>query len=94
MELEKNPQYDSNSGIRLGQAGTIPKWGINGKKNRPEGDKCFYCGGKGHYILECDEFKLDLKAGRIRLNEEEKMRMPDGIFVPNSPNGATIKERI
>ena len=93
---EQVPQYDPNSGIRLGQAGSIPRWGPNGngKMNRPEGDKCFYCGGRNHYIPECDEFKSDLKAGRIKLNEEGKMRMPDGSYVPNSPNGATIKERI
>ena len=91
---EQVPQYDPNSGIRLGQAGTIPKWGTNGKGNRQEGDKCFYCGGRFHYIPECDEFKGDLKAGRVKLNEEGKIRMPDGAFVPNFPNGATIKERI
>jgi len=91
---EQVPQYDPNSGTRLGQAGSIPRWGPNGKGNRSEGDKCFYCGGRNHYIPECDEFKSDLKAGRVKLNEEGKMRMPDGSFVPNSPNGATIKERI
>ncbi|KAF8802062.1 hypothetical protein BYT27DRAFT_7261406 [Phlegmacium glaucopus] len=92
---EHVPQYDPNSGVRLGQPGTIPRWVTNGKGNMLEGDhKCFYCGGKNHYIPECDELKADLKAGRIKLNDEGKMRMPDGAYVPNSPNGAPIKERI
>ena len=93
---EQVPQYDTNSGIRLGQTGSIPRWGSNGngKMNRPEGDKCFYCGGRNHYIPECDEFKSDLKDGGIRLNDEGEMRIPDGSYVPNSPNRATIKERI
>lgn len=89
------PQYDPNSGVRLGQPGTIPRYVPNERKFMSEGnDRCFYCGGRNHYIPECDEFKIDLKAGRIKLNEEGKMRMPDGGYVPNSPNGATIKERI
>ena len=89
------PQYDPNSGVRLGQAGTIPRWGPSSDKNHNhEGDTCFYCGGKGHYVPECEVFKGDLKAGKIKLNGEGKMRMPDGAYVPNFPNGATIKERI
>jgi hypothetical protein len=92
---EQVPQYDPNSGIRLGQAGSVPRWMPNGRINNFEGEnKCFYCGGRNHYIPECDEFKIDLKAGRIKLNDEGKMRMPDGGYVPNMPNGATIKERM
>jgi len=88
------PQYDPNAGVRLGQPGTIPRWATSGRTNMFEGDKCFYCGGKNHYIPECNELKLDLKAGSIKLNEEGNMRMPDGAYIPPTLNGTTIKERI
>ena len=57
-------------------------------------DKCFYCGGKNHYIPDCDEMKHDIKIGYIRLNGEGKLRMSDGGYIPATPNNAPIKERI
>jgi hypothetical protein len=88
-------QYDPNMGVKLGQPGTIPRWGPtgNGRVYEPE-TRCFYCGGKGHYIPECDELRKDLKTGYVMINEEKKLRMPDGGYIPNIPNGAFIKEKI
>ena len=88
-------QYDPNNRVKLGQPGTIPKWVTNGNGRNGEGDsKCFYCGKRGHYISDCDDLKEDLKVGFVKLNDEGKLRMSDGGYVPNTPNGAPINDRI
>ena len=86
-------QYDPNMGIKIGQPGTIPKWGPNGKGNGVNG-KCFYCGGVNHFIPDCDEMKNDIKIGYVTLNSEGKLRMQDGGYIPSLPSTAPIKERI
>lgn len=85
-------QYNSNNGVKLGQPGTIPRWGpsSNGRSN----DKCFYCGSREHYIPECDELKNDIKTGYVKQNNEGKLRNGDGGSIPYSPNNLSIKERI
>jgi hypothetical protein len=86
-------QYDPNNRTKLGQPGTIPKWIANGRNNEGE-SKCFYCGGKGHYIPDCDELKEDLRIGYVKVNEAGKLRLSDGGYIPATPNGASIKERV
>jgi len=85
-------QYNPNNGVKLGQPGTIPRWGpsSNGKSN----DKCFYCGSRDHYIPECDELKNDIKTGYVKQNYEGKLRNGDGGSIPYQPNNLPIKERI
>jgi hypothetical protein len=85
-------QYNPNNGVKLGQPGTIPKWGpsSNGRSN----DKCFYCGSKNHYIPECDELKNDIRTGYVKQNQEGKLRNGDGGAIPFLPNNLSIKERI
>jgi hypothetical protein len=86
-------QYDPNMGIRLGAPGTIPRWGPSSSRV-VDSNKCFYCGGKDHYIPDCKELKDDMKEGMVKTNAEGKLRLNDGSFIPNIPNGAPIKERI
>ena len=89
-------QYNPNSGIKLGQPGTIPKWGppASGRSSSNVDNGCFYCGGRNHFIPECDELKEDIRTGYVKLNNEGKIRNGDGGFIPRSPNGGSIKERI
>jgi hypothetical protein len=87
-------QYNPGSGIKLGQPGTIPKWGPTANRNGNMDHNCFYCGGKNHYIPECDELKNDIRTGYVKLSNDGKLRNGDGGFIPGSSNGATIKERI
>jgi len=89
-------QYNPNSGIKLGQPGTIPKWGPpnTGRSSSNMDIGCFYCGSKNHFIPECDELKEDIRTGYVKLNNEGKIRNGDGGFIPRSPNGGSIKERI
>ena len=88
-------QYSPNSGIELGQPGTIPRWGsnANGKSNFMD-HNCFYCGGKNHHIPDCDELKNDLKTGYVKLSNDGEIRNNDGGYIPSAPNGTPIKERI
>ena len=84
-------QYDPNGGVKLGAPGTIPKWkGSRGTK----GYGCFYCGGKDHFIPECEEMKEDVKNGLVKMNPDGKLRLSDGSFIPNVPNTVTIKEKV
>ena len=92
---EPADQYSPNSGIKLGQPGTIPRWGFNANwKSNFMDHNCFYCGGKNHYIPECDELKNDLKTGYVKLSNDGKIRNGDGGYIPSAPNETPIKERI
>jgi hypothetical protein len=84
-------QYDPGSGMKLGQPGSIPKWGGSGK---PYNDGCFYCGGKDHFVPDCEEMKEDVRAGKVKVNADGKLRLTDGSYIPNIPGASTIKERV
>jgi hypothetical protein len=88
-------QYNPNSGIKLGQPGTVPKWGPSSNGRMSDMDnKCFYCGSRNHYIPECEELKNDLRTGYVKQNQEGKLRNGDGGYIPNGPKEISIKERI
>ena len=87
--------YDPNMGIKIGQPGTIPKWGPSGKQAHYEVDgECFYCGGGDHHIPACKVMKDDIQSGYVKLNHDGKLRMNDGGYIPNSLDGAPIRERV
>jgi hypothetical protein len=82
--------YDPNSGMILGQPGTVPKWPIKSMDN----ERCFYCGRMGHFQADCEEMKAQIKAGNLKLNPEGKLRLKDGSHIPGFPSGTCIKERV
>jgi hypothetical protein len=89
------PQYDPQDGVKIGQPGTIPRWGGNGNgRNNEMNGKCYYCGGLGHFIPGCQEMKKDIKNGYVMMTQDGKLRMRDGGYIPSTPDGAPIKERI
>jgi hypothetical protein len=92
VNKEPGVQYDSNSRMKPGQPGIMPKWITNGRNK--EGDQCFYCGRKGHYIPECEDLKEDLRTGYMKLNKEGKLRMNDDGYIPAGPSTTPIKERV
>jgi len=65
------------------------RWGRSMDK-----EKCYYCGGMGHFQADCEELKTHVRQGSVKVNPEGKLRLKDGSFIPNQPAGATIKERV
>src|SRR6202789_320512 len=65
------------------------RWGRSMDK-----EKCYYCGGMGHFQADCEELKTHVRQGSVKVNPEAKLRLKDGSFIPNQPAGATIKERV
>lgn len=55
---------------------------------------CFYCGRQGHLISECEEVKLDVEAGLVKMDSRGKLRLKDGTYIPNMRNVTTIKEKV
>lgn len=89
-------QYNPNNGVKLGQPGTIPKWGptSNGRSGNFVDNGCYYCGHKGHFIPDCDELKNDLRTGYVKQNSDGRLRNGEGGYISNNPVGASIKEKI
>ena len=56
--------------------------------------RCFYCGQKGHFVLECEEIKLDVKAGMVKLDSKGTVRLSNGLHVQNMHDASTIKKKV
>jgi hypothetical protein len=93
---EQIEQYSPNNGVKLGQPGTISRWGPpSNKRNGNFVDNgCYYCGSKGHYIPDCEELKHDLRTGYVTQNSDGRLRNGEGGFISNNPVGANIKEKV
>lgn len=85
-------------------ASTTPTWrsSPSGNKNMEQNFgnqnqnnvKCFFCGKTGHFQNDCEELKTYLKVGKLRLNSEGRLRLPDGAIIPNFPPGACWLEKV
>jgi len=83
---------DSSPGTVLGTSSTMPRWGGLAKAN--DGGRCFYCGLVGHLVADCDEAKLDIQAGLLKVDVKGKLRLYNGDSIPNMSNATTIRERV
>ena len=60
-------------------------------QERPPG--CIGCGGD-HNIPDCDTVEEFIKAGKCRRNHENKVVLPNGLFVPRNTPGRYLCDRI
>ena len=61
-------------------------------QNQPR--TCLFCGEQGHYIGECMAAQEYLDTGKIIRNEEWRLVLPSGRYVPRMVPGRTIKEKV
>ncbi|KAJ7048551.1 hypothetical protein C8F01DRAFT_1267051 [Mycena amicta] len=54
---------------------------------------CAYCEKPGHYIRECPDVTEDEKGGILKKNEEGRLVLPNGRYVPRNTEGKSMKER-
>ena len=54
---------------------------------------CNFC-GKEHYIRECKQVAEYCRAGKCKRNQDNKVVLPSGAFVPREIPGTLLKERI
>ena len=72
--------------------GPTQKWG--GRSNGMDNEKCFWCGLPGHFQADCEDLKNQIRTGNVKVNQEGKLRLRDGSFIPNQPIGASLKEKV
>ena len=51
-----------------------------------------FCGGLGHYVCDCPVAAQYIQHGKIARNNENKLVLPDGRFVPWNLSGNTMRE--
>ena len=71
-------------------SGPAQRWGGKPMEN----EKCFWCGLLGHFQADCEDLKSQIRSGSVKVNQEGKLRLKDGSFIPNYPAGATMKEKV
>ena len=59
----------------------------------PPGE-CHYCSSLNHSITNCPAVAEDLGAGRIVQNDEGRVILPNGSYVPRAMAGNNMHERV
>ena len=69
-----------------------PPW--NPPRGQEQGSGCMFCGGLGHYVRDCPVAAQYIQHGKITRNNENKLVLPDGRYVPRNLPGNTMRERV
>jgi hypothetical protein len=70
-QLFKNQSHSVNKGSTLNSYG-----------NHQGTEECYYCGERGHRVLECTARQEDMQAGLVRLDRNNRLEMGDGSPIP------------
>ena len=69
-----------------------------GPGNNPGGGftqgKCGGCGEAGHFLRECAKIEEYIRAGKCKKNEENRIVLPGGNYIPRYITGNSFVERI
>jgi hypothetical protein len=55
---------------------------------------CHFCGDEGHFIPNCDKVTEFATAGKCKRNQEGKVVLPSGSFVPRDIPGKWLMDRV
>ncbi|KAJ8582519.1 hypothetical protein M405DRAFT_750128 [Rhizopogon salebrosus TDB-379] len=66
---------------------------IPGKNYSPQSETCHYCGHQGHMVRQCAVVDEDINLGRCACNQEGRLVLPNGSFLPRTIPGATMRDR-
>lgn len=55
---------------------------------------CHYCGDAGCAIATCKHVEQDIRDGKCMRNNEGKVVLPSGLYVPRTIQGRTMRDRI
>ncbi|KAI0958351.1 hypothetical protein AcV7_004191 [Taiwanofungus camphoratus] len=53
---------------------------------------CHFCGDQNHSIRSCPHVEADIAIGKCKRNTEGKVILPNGLFIPRSIPGITIRD--
>lgn len=55
---------------------------------------CHYCDAEGHNIASCPLVEADIRTGHVARNEQGRIILPNGSYVPRSTPGKNMRERV
>lgn len=101
---EKTDRYNHEAIMKILQQGSASYPSMRSDNQGPapqrgnqlgnSGD-CFYCQESGHMQGDCPHRLLHLDQGKIKIVENNRMRLGDGSFLPRDPTSSkSLKERV
>lgn len=59
----------------------------------PQLEACHYCGHQGHMVHQCAVVDEDINLGQCICNQEGRLVLPSGLFLPRTIPGTTMRDR-
>ena len=85
----RSPRPSDSLAAPGGASQSAPRWT---QLSRPEG--CMFCSGERHYARECPIADDYIRQKKIVRNDEGKLVLLDGNFIPGWVRGRNLRERI
>ena len=71
-----------------------PGGAIQNAPPRTQNQGCMFCSADGHYVRECTIASQYIQQKKVIRNEEGKLTLPDGNYLPHYIRGRNMRERI